>query len=827
MSRFDPRGRANRALLIGVSEYETLPKGNLPGVAENLTELSEALKAGRIFGDKEVVTCSPVGVDAFTTVLNKAVEEAEGLLLFYFAGHGAVPSGGDELWLQMRNAHVVKGVVFQGAQSWTHVLSTLASSKAKQIVVVLDCCHAGNAGSAWEALEHKGRISQLMCVQANHEIGAGPGTKPTPFTEQLVRILKEGVGKQGGDVSFRTLSEEIRARMSKHRTKRSEVWEPQSRPGTSGTDVLLATDIPLPPPPSPPPLPRWRRKPFLVAVAAALVTALVLGVYFLTAVPGPPSCAPPLELRLLTDPDIEPTVRKAAASYMTSDANRTSEGCRRSGITTYSAGAADAVVAFRDNSTAWQEPSDVESTVNPQRDIGAQPDIWIPSASADVRRAASKSGRVAASMGTPVPLASSPIVLAVPKESAKRLPGQREGRKLADLVTAFIAAESGAQVRRADPEFTAAALLATEGLYGAAGSGKNGEQQVAHVGLPALTGRDLLCQLPDLEGEVDDRTAAIVPEHLLTTGVDCEKERRAPRVALYPADVPGLDPVFVRVTWKDADLDAKARSAAADGFREWLTGKGGAAIFGADGFRGAVDGETGAGEAKGPSGAGAGTLPDPDPLAGPATGEELDEVLDTYRNASGPGRVLFLLDSSGSMRKSWEGPSGAPGMLKQSLAGLGKQDVYGVWAVADTGPGPYTEVLRFGSHTNTEARDRIDENAQVRDAEADPYRALSAALDDMAEKSTDDRGPRLIVYLTDDEDNDRLTGAGLSRLLASAKDKEIPVVVVSLKADACLKDRPDRRIADASGGRCLDGTSGDVIAALSDEVARTGSGDQR
>ncbi|MCI3220775.1 substrate-binding domain-containing protein [Streptomyces sp. NP-1717] len=824
MPRFDPRGRANRALLVGVSEYETLDSGNLPGVVHNLAQLSDVLGAGEIFGRDEITVCSPAGVDEFTRTLNTAVESAEGLLLFYFAGHGAVPSGGDELWLQMRNAHVVKGVVFQGAQSWTQVLGTLASSRAKQIVVVLDCCHAGNAGSAWEMLEHKGRISQLMSVQANHQIGAGPGTRPTPFTEQLLRILREGVAGQGGDVSFRTLSEEIRARMSKHRTARSDTWEPQSRPGTSGTDVLLATDIPLPPAP---PIPWWRRKPVLGAVAAALLPVLGLGTYYLTTQGGQALCAPPLELRLLTDPDIEPTVRKAAATYMVSDANRTGDGCRRSGITTYSAGASDVVAALRDNSSAWQKPSDDEATANPQRDIGAQPDIWIPSTSADVELVRPTSGLGDASLGTDTPLASSPIVLAVPEDSAKQLAGQREGRKIADLITAFLRTEPGSEVRRADPEFTSAALLATRGLYGTAASGKNAEKTVAHAGLPALTGREMLCRLPDL-GEVDDRTAAIVPEHLLRTGVDCEKEKRAERIALYPADVPGLDPAFVRVTWEGANLDEGPRSEAADSFRTWLTGKEGAAVFGADGFRGALEGRTRADEVAGPAKAVPGTLPEPAPLAEPANGDALDDALGKYRNASGPGRVLFLLDSSGSMRKHWEGPSGAPGMLKQSLAGLGEEDTYGIWAVADTGSGPYTELLDFASRTNTDAMNRIDKDAQVKDAQADPYRALSEALEYMAERGADDQGPQLIVYLTDDEDNDRPAGADkLSRLLGSARDKGIPVAMVSLESDACLEDRPDRKIADESGGRCLDSAGSDLTSALLDEVASTGSGDQK
>lgn len=790
--RFDPRGKVNRALLVGVPTYDSEKLHDLTAVQHNLTQLSDVLRTGKIFDADEITVCRPEGVDEFTGALNDAVESAEGLLLFYFAGHGAVPAAGDELWLQMRNARVVAGsaTVFQGSQSWSQVLGTLASSRAQQIVVILDCCNAGNAAQVWEALGNKGHISQLMSVQANNLIGSGSGKKPTPFTEQLVRILRGGVGGHGGDVIFHALSEELREYMSSNwKTRRSEKWVPQSRPGTSGVDVLLATD--LPPVARETPRPWWRRNRVLAAGAAGLVLLLLWGGYAL--INNPVNCAPPLELRLLTDPDIEPTVREAAATYMTSDANRKGDGCRRSGITTYSAGAADVVAAFRDDSGAWREPGN--GAINPQRDIGAQPDIWIPAVSADVARARSETGRDAVSLAKPVRLASSPIVLAVPGDFA----GEKAGSKLNDMVEAFVSPGSGRQVRRSDPEFTDAALLATRGLYGTAASGKDAENKLAQSGLPAPSGRDLLCP-PRLVPQEDRRTAVLISEHLLKTR--CDDPRQTKREAQYPADVPGLDPAYVRVTWDHADLDKDARNEAADSFKAWLIGKDGSKVFADDGFRGAAD-------------------------ADPVSSDELDNTLAEYRNASGPGRVLFLLDSSGSMADKWQGPSGAPGMLKQSLGGLGSRDRYGIWAVGETDKGSYTELLKFDSHKNTDAGATIDKSARVKDVDADPYKALTAALDFMAGKGTDDHRPQLIVYVTDNEESAKLTsGDKLSKLSKSAKEKEIPIATVSLESGACDVGKPSELIANASDGRCLDTTRSDLTSALQDEVARTGSGDQ-
>lgn len=94
----------------------------------------------------------------------------------------------------------------------------------------------------------------------------------------------------------------------------------------------------------------------------------------------------------------------------------------------------------------------------------------------------------------------------------------------------------------------------------------------------------------------------------------------------------------------------------------------------------------------------------------------------------------------------------------------------------------------------------------------------------MAHRSTDDERPRLIVYVTDDEDNNRLTGANLDAVLKKARAVQVPVAMVSLVGGGCDKGKPDERVSEASGGRCLDADT-DLGAGLHDEVARTGTGE--
>ncbi|MFG3656609.1 caspase family protein [Streptomyces sp. NPDC047706] len=951
MTRFDPRGRVNRALLVGVSRYDfTEPPhgvpGELPAVEHNLDLLQRALARGGVFGADGVTVERSPSLDDFGRALRTAAEEAEGLLLLYFAGHGAIPSAGDELFLQMRNASVIAGghAVFPGAEMFTTVLTWLASSPAERIVVVLDCCFAGNAAWIWEHFRDKRRVLLLMSVQANHRTDAGDGGTPTPFTAELLHLLDAP-----GELGFRDVSDALRKRMTegRHETMRGEVWTPQSR-AEHDEDVLMSAREQRgvrPPGPGPgavrppvrqpgpspdakpaqphrphgrsggpaasghpgtgqphrphgrlaghvapgrpgaarpaaqrrpphgrdggatppgragagqPPAPRpprrspgqgaavpggqvparpsrspgpprsvrrlarrtgaWRT----VLTALLSLTATGLGVHGLAGLAGGPSdCAPPLELRVLTDPDLEATVGAAAVAYLTSEANTTGDGCRRSGITVYSAGSADAVTALRRESGAWHEPR--EAGPNPQRDVGPQPDIWIPASRADAARVTTGQDTDALALLEPDEraLAYSPVVLAVPTKLAADSLDERVGGPLSGMLDALRERHPDAEVRRPDPEFADAALLATIGLYGPGADPGRVEQRIAPPGPPSRTAADLLCALPEDDG-TDHRTAALVPEFLMRSGVGCDRTTRSPRTAHYPGDVPGLEPVFVRVRWEGADLDRAARDRAAEDFRVWLAGPGGRAAFGAAGFRAA----TGDRALLDTDEVAAGVLPAPSLLIESAGRDAMETALRRYRDARGPGRVLFLLDSSGSMAGRWRGPSGGPGLLKESLGGLGGRDEYGVWAVADSARDrSYETLLPFAPHSRGAAEAVIDAGARIRDAEADPHAALVAALAEMAARGADDDRPQLIVHITDDEDAGRLTGARLDDVLTRARLTDVPITTVSLVSGGCDAGRPGALISTASGGRCLDADD-ELGTGLSAEVARTGTGEE-
>ncbi|MEU0895881.1 caspase family protein [Streptomyces massasporeus] len=880
MSRFDPRGRANRALIVGVSEYDhTAPApygvtGQLPAVRHNRTTLEDALYRGGVFGAGEVTVLPSPSQHDFTGALRRAVSEAEGLLLLYFAGHAVVNTSGGELHLQMRTARVLAGEL-PGAVSFAQVLSEIcvAENRAEKVLVILDCCYAGHAAGIWHRFPdpegNKEKVLLLMSVQPNRCILGGDADIATPFTRELVEVLDEG-----GEVWLSELYPTLKQRMDEagYKAEEDDPQIPQALapPWDPDADVLLAArpvpspspspspapsadpvPVPDPSPPSPPPRtpgpppqtpdppapdlpPRPRRSRLLARAAGSVRTvtdrlgrtllsfllallATGAGGYGIFALIGDAGiCAPSLELRVLTDPDLEPALQAAADAYFASTVNTTDDGCRRGGVTVYSAGASAVVTALSKQTDAWQQPLEDD---NPQRDIGPQPDVWIPATGADVGRVtAAQEDRVFARLEPDTrPFAYSPVVLAVPQDLAHTL-GKPIGRSLSELVDALEAAPGGAEVHRPDPGFADSALLATVGLYGDGDDARGAERLITRPERPEPSAVELLCTLPD-DDAVDDRGAALVPEFLLRSGVGCHPATRVPRTAAYPDDVPGLEPTFVRVRWDHGDRDANARDDEANRFRTWLTGAEGRAVLGEQGFRSA-NGTRALLDAESTRDGLTAAVRPPDS----ADSSTLDKTLEQYGNAHGAGRVLYLLDSSGSMAGLWDGPSGGPGILKQTLPGLGGEDEYGMWAVHGIEGRTYTELLSFGTHSRKKAEGALD-TAEVRDAEADPPAALLEALAFMRERGADDERPQLIVYLTDGEDDTRLTGDRLKQVAERAGTAGVPVAMVTLNSGACDNGRPGTLIAEAGRGRCLD-AGDDLVPALHDEVARVGSGDE-
>ncbi|MFB7401417.1 substrate-binding domain-containing protein [Streptomyces rubiginosohelvolus] len=924
------RAKTHRAVLIGVDSYTHEP--DLPAVAHSLRLIEEALTAegtgvldpGELFILPGPTGSSPGTVDPLEALreIRNAREQVDGLLVVYFAGHGLVRADGTDLHLLFSPSRVIADPhhPFVDALSWRdQVMAELRLARADWVVVVLDCCFAGNARLDFHPEEQQ-NFALLMAAEQGVEIPPGDAATGTDFTVGLHRLLT-GRTWASKPATFTRLVGEIREAMAPLKAVHDHRWIPGER--RHGDDVLLAipgrkhgresegngpagtaheaggrskraatgregaggapaqqgesetgseaearssgaaqaaggthtAGTPQAVAPAPDRRPSSRRHRALCA-ALALVCFGGAGVLLSVGDDQDRGCAPPLELRVLVDPDIRPTVQKAADVYL----DRDTGDCRAVGISVYTGNSTDVVDAFQ-AAPLWQAPPascpPSGDCLLPQRDLGAQPDVWIPAASITSLRVLaeqSAAAGTAAKLDSLGSVAYTPMVLAVPAEAGRKPDPADRPAPLADLVAGV--RDGGAdgtepyQVLRPDPEGGDGALLSTTALYGTDDRRPTDVEAVLTDDRlpPQPTARDLMCGLADgSRNELEDRAAVLIPEQTMAlfnlpsasgeAGAvgrpACATDVLEHRAARYPTDVPVLDLPFFRVTWSGADRDAAAREQAVRDFYDWLAEDPEArAVFVRDGFRTGPSGKPSLPAAASPltakanEGAVSLLLPPSNP---PTSASEVTETLRDYRQALGPGRVLYLLDDSTSMEDNrvWSGPGRAKDLVARSTASIGPDDTFGVWGLSPGDAANHTEPVPFGRPDPDPgpAREAIGRAPAVNKN----ARVLDGLRDGLSELRSGQEGPvpRLLVLVTDDEDSADLRGEDVRALVETATGgPPVRVVTVSLRGGGCAPGLLNHRLAEATGGRCLDAAD-DLATELTAEVAKTGTGDAR
>ncbi|WP_327269571.1 substrate-binding domain-containing protein [Streptomyces sp. NBC_01218] len=867
------RGRRHRAVLIGVEHYQG-SRNDLPAVATNLRLMREALTAEGtgMLRPEDLVVIPAVGGSAATVdqirvreALADARRDVTGLLVVYFAGHGIVRTDGSDLNLMFTEAQVTRDRrhPFADTLSWRDdIMPELRKARADWVVVILDCCFAGNALADFNPVSGQ-NFALLTAAEPGVEIPPGDPRTGTEFTAAFHRLLTTG---KGGPVTFTSVVTGIREAMAPLRAVDGHPWVPDEL--RHGDDVVLALAADTPRPIR---KPRWWRmrpralKRTTALVAAVLVALVGLGTVYVLHSTGDEPCALPLQLRVLTDPDLRETVQSAADAY----SERGGDGCRTVGIDVYDAKSTDAVEAFR-SSSLWQEPPATcpatGDCLRPQRDIGAQPDIWIPAAGSAWQRAAadgaggastspastssaSTSGVSAAAKARNVveldrlgSVAYTPMVLGVP--DTVPLPLSLQAGQPLDTLVSGLKGIDDVEILRPDPEATEGALLATEALYRAPHSGGAGmvEQRMAEVLRPMpSSAQDLMCALAKgTRGTLEDYAAVFVPEQTVARfnlsanepgRPGCATEALRRRVAYYPSDVPMLDLPFVRVTWAGADRDAHEREAAVRAFHAWLTtDPRGQGYFTRDGFRGVAQDGAPATPVEGSTlryGDNGRSLLAHVPETGEsAAAASLNGALHDYRDALGPGKVLYLLDNSSSTadKRVWDGTGGLKELVVRSMSALGARDSLGVWMAAVDDGAPPTQLVMFEPGGGARAQGAVA-GAKTADVNARIADGLTRALKTLRQDAADTQEPRLLVVMTDGEDFDAVTEKDQEDLVSTAGGEvRVRIVTVSLRNGACAPGSLGDRLARASAGRCLD-PADDIAAGLSAEVAKTGTGD--
>ncbi|HEY7045746.1 MAG TPA: caspase family protein, partial [Jatrophihabitantaceae bacterium] len=197
-----------RALLIGNSTYPADEHNLQPlrGPVKDIAALNRALvdRDSGLFSDVDVTLLAEVTSSRALRTLSRFFAEAgrDDVLLLYFSGHGKIDQSG-RLHLCMQDTETSD--LLSTAVSNVRINEFADASRARNIVLILDCCYAGafRGADLGDAVAGPGRYVLSSCrgTQLANDATVENGT--SFFTQHLVDgLLTARDSDQDGYVSF-------------------------------------------------------------------------------------------------------------------------------------------------------------------------------------------------------------------------------------------------------------------------------------------------------------------------------------------------------------------------------------------------------------------------------------------------------------------------------------------------------------------------------------------------------------------------------------------------------------------------------------------------
>ncbi|WP_345073079.1 VWA domain-containing protein [Phytohabitans flavus] len=518
-------------------------------------------------------------------------------------------------------------------------------------------------------------------------------------------------------------------------------------------------------------------------------------------------CTGEVKLSVAAAPEIAPAVRSTLESWR-ADGGSADGTCVAADVSEVNSVDMAAVIAGQHN-VGLAGVGSANGTLE-------APDVWLPDSSTWLVRL-----RTLASGFTPTDggsVARSPVVAAMPEPLAESLgwPDKKVG--WADLLKQ-ITTGTGLRTGIVEPTRDAAGLSGLLSLGAAASTAGGNAQQAQTAALRSLAlGRsalrdDLVAKFPQAADAASLASglnvAPLSEEDVIAYNA---KKPPVPLAALYveptptPLDypfaiMPGLDP---------------AKTAAAQAVHEALDTAGFRDLLGEQGLR-SPDGTWGAGFSA-PTGAPspAGGPPSATPNAGgKAAGDfdpvTLDRSLATWTAVTAPGRMLAVMDVSGSMLERVPEADNATRMavtLSAAQAGLNLFDdswALGLWtfSTALDGSKDWRELVPIGplSSNRSQALGALRSITPKADGDTGLYDTMLAAYKEVQDGWAADRVNSIVLFT--DGKNDDANGISEQDLLAQLKqlaDTRRPVQVIILGIGDGVDEAQLKRITDVTGG---------------------------
>ncbi|MER7440520.1 substrate-binding domain-containing protein [Micromonospora avicenniae] len=541
--------------------------------------------------------------------------------------------------------------------------------------------------------------------------------------------------------------------------------------------------------------------------AAASATALVVvaaGAWFGYRELIQPSCSGQIQLSVAVSAELAPAVDAAAGQWV-KDGAAVGGTCIAVNVSASEPVDVAAVVAGKHGA--------VLAGVGQASGTAVAPDVWIPDSSTWLVRLKKEATAFAPTNGASV--ARSPVVVAMPQPIASRLGWPNAKLKWTDLLKQ-VNSSKPLSTGIVEPTRDAAGLSGLMSLTAAAG-GASGDQQTTVGALRALaTGRsalrnDLLERFPKSTDPTAIASglgaAALSEEDVIAYN---KTKPPVPLAALYlePAPAP-LDYPFAVLPGIEPD-----KASAARGLFELLTTASFRDRLAAQGLR-APDGNFGSGfeapeGAPGPAGspavpAGGGTA------AGGLDGDSIDRVVSSWSIATQTGRMLAVIDVSGSMKAAVPAANNRSReevTVEAARRGLGLFDdswSIGLWTFSTNlvGSRDYKELVGIAPLSGNRGKlESALSNIRPSSGDTGLYDTILAAYKTV---QGDWQAGRVnsVVLFTDGKNDDK-SGISQAKLLAELKrlaDPERPVQVILIGiGDGVSKAELDSITKQTGGG---------------------------
>lgn len=187
-----------KALIIGINDYPSAPLNGCVNDANTIGTILESHGDGSPNFSIKMMTSPSLHITR--SVLREAIEQLftgdPDMALLYFSGHGYIKSTGGYLV-------TTDAKKYDEGVSMDDVLTLANQSKAKNRVIILDCCHSGALGSPSIAGNNIAQLSEgLSVLTASRDFEYaievnGSGV----FTSLVVDALKGGAADLRGNIT--------------------------------------------------------------------------------------------------------------------------------------------------------------------------------------------------------------------------------------------------------------------------------------------------------------------------------------------------------------------------------------------------------------------------------------------------------------------------------------------------------------------------------------------------------------------------------------------------------------------------------------------------